>query len=80
MQGKETILILSQLSIYRSIPTKSKMFLNNWDLNMFVLNEYRANKIVQLTDIVNTKHILSRDILTEIINQQHVVLKMILII
>ena len=38
---------------------------------MFVLNEYQANEVVQLTDIVNTKHILSRDLLTEIINQQH---------
>ena len=38
---------------------------------MFVLNEYQGNKVVQLTDIVNTKHILSRDLLTEIINQQH---------
>ena len=54
------------------------MFLNNWDLNMFVLNEYRVNEIFQLTDIVNTKHILSRDLLTEIVNQQHLVLKMIL--
>ena len=47
---------------------------------MFVLNEYQANEIVQLTDIVNIKHILSRDLSTEIINQQHLVLKMILII
>ena len=38
---------------------------------MFVLNEYQTNEIVQLTDIVNTKHILSRDLLTEIINQKH---------
>ena len=38
---------------------------------MFVLNEYQTNEIVKLTDIVNTKHILSRDLLTEIINQQH---------
>ena len=38
---------------------------------MFVLNEYQANEVVQLTDIVNTKHILSRDLLTEVINQQH---------
>ena len=38
---------------------------------MFVLNEYKANKVVQLTDIVNTKHILYRDLLIEIINQQH---------
>ena len=28
---------------------------------MFVLNEYRANEVVELIDIVNTKHILSRD-------------------
>ena len=38
---------------------------------MFVLNECQANEIFQLTEIVNTKHILSRDLLTEIINQQH---------
>ena len=38
---------------------------------MFVLNEYQANEVVQFTDIVNTNHILSRDLLTEIINQQH---------
>ena len=38
---------------------------------MFFLNEYQANKVVQLIDIVNTKHILSRDLLTKIINQQH---------
>ena len=38
---------------------------------MFVLNEYQANEIIQLTDIVNIKHILSRDLLTEIINQQN---------
>ena len=38
---------------------------------MFVLNEYHANEVVQLTDIVNTKQILSRDLLIEIINQQH---------
>ena len=38
---------------------------------MFVLNEYQVKKVVQLTDIVNSKHILSRDLLTEIINQQH---------
>ena len=38
---------------------------------MFVLNEYQANEVVKLIDIMNTKHILSRDILTEIINQQH---------
>ena len=38
---------------------------------MCVLNEYQVNEIVQLTDVVNTKHILYRDLLTEIINQQH---------
>ena len=38
---------------------------------MFFLNEYQANKVVQLTDIVNTKHSLSRNLFTEIINQQH---------
>ena len=43
-------------------PTESKMFENNWDLYMFVLNEYQANELVQLNDIVNTKHILSRDL------------------
>ena len=34
-------------------------------------NEYKVNEIVQLTDVMNTKHILSRDLLTEIINQHH---------
>ena len=38
---------------------------------MFILNEYQANEVVQLTNIVNTKRILSRDALTKIINQQH---------
>ena len=38
---------------------------------MFVLNEIQAKEVVQLTDIVITKHILSKDLLTEIINQQH---------
>ena len=38
---------------------------------MFVLNEYQANEVFQLTDILNTNHILSRDLLTKIINQQH---------
>ena len=33
-------------------------------------NEYQANEVVQLTNIMNTKHIISRDLLTEIINQQ----------
>ena len=38
---------------------------------MFVLNEYQANEVVQLTHIVSTKHILYKNLLTEIINQQH---------
>ena len=37
MQAKETILILSQLGRNRSNPIKSKIILNNWDLNMFGL-------------------------------------------